>query len=236
MSNILNILNTIYYNDIFQIILKFFIIIILAGIVGIEREQSNKPAGFRTHVLVGISSVLVMLCGIELANMYGNNDPSRMPAQLLSGIGFIGAGTILSNGFKVKGLTTASGLLAITCIGLTVGAGMYLYAIIATIIVFFVLKYSYILNSNLDHISEYKFKVITKNPKEMLPILNEIISKYDVDIMKVKVSNENEAEEEEENEDGYILYDFKVLNTSFNRNQFVTEFAKVEKVKQVIQI
>ena len=119
-------LSNIYYNDIFQIVLKFILITALAGIIGYEREHSSKPAGLRTHILVGISSVLVMICGIEISNTYGTNDPSRMPAQLLSGIGFIGAGTILSNGFKVKGLTTASGLLAVTCIGLTVGAGLYM--------------------------------------------------------------------------------------------------------------
>lgn len=154
-------LSNIYYNDIFQIVLKFILIPALAGIIGYEREHSSKPAGLRTHILVGISSVLVMICGIEISNTYGTNDPSRMPAQLLSGIGFIGAGTILSNGFKVKGLTTASGLLAVTCIGLTVGAGLYIYAIIATGIVYIILRYSYLVNSNLEHLVDFKFKVFT---------------------------------------------------------------------------
>ena len=133
--DLIDLLTITWNNEIFQTVFKLILITFLAGIIGIEREHSSKPAGFRTHVLVGISSVLVMLCGIRLADMYGSNDPSRMPAQLLSGIGFIGAGTILSNGFKVKGLTTAAGLLAITCIGLTVGAEMYIYSIIATIVV-----------------------------------------------------------------------------------------------------
>lgn len=230
--DILNIVNIVWNNEIFQIIFKFILITVLAGIIGIEREHSSKPAGFRTHVLVGVSSVLVMLCGIELANMYGSNDPSRMPAQLLSGIGFIGAGTILSNGFRVKGLTTAAGLLAITCIGLTVGAGMYLYAIIATIVVYLVLKYSYVLNSNLDHVSEYKFKVLTDIPKEILSSLNEVVARYDINIIKIKVVDE---EDDDSSEYSYVLYECKALNTSFNKNQFMAEIAKTDKVKQVIE-
>ena len=76
---------------------------ILAGIIGLERSSWNKPAGFRTHSLVWMSAVLIMLCGEYMSKEY-NIDPSRIPAQLLSGIGFIGAGTILRDGFNVKGL------------------------------------------------------------------------------------------------------------------------------------
>ena len=78
-------------------------------------------------------------------------DPSRIPAQLLSGIGFIGAGTILRDGFNVKGLTTAAGLLAVTCIGLSIGAGFYLGGIATTLIVYIILSYSYKISDKLDH-------------------------------------------------------------------------------------
>ena len=229
--DLIDLLTITWNNEIFQTVFKLILITFLAGIIGIEREHSSKPAGFRTHVLVGISSVLVMLCGIRLADMYGSNDPSRMPAQLLSGIGFIGAGTILSNGFKVKGLTTAAGLLAITCIGLTVGAEMYIYSIIATIVVYFVLKYSYILNSNLDHVTEYKFKILVNNPKDVLQNLNEVISKYEIDITKIKITDDDEDSENE-----YILYECKAFNSNFNKNQFIAELAKKDKVNQVIEV
>ena len=100
--------------------------------IGMERSSWNKPAGFRTHTLLGISAVLVVLCGEALGQKY-NVDPFRIAAQFLSGIGFIGAGTILRDGFNVKGLTTASGLLTVSCIGLCVGTGFYLGSIVATI-------------------------------------------------------------------------------------------------------
>ncbi len=91
----------------FQAIIKLTLGFVLAGIIGLERSSWSKPAGYRTHALVGISSVLVMLCGEYMSKIY-DIDPSRIPAQLLSGIGFIGAGTILRDGFNVKGLTTAA--------------------------------------------------------------------------------------------------------------------------------
>ena len=226
-------LANIYYNDIFQIVLKLILITALAGIIGYEREHSSKPAGLRTHILVGISSVLVMICGIEISNTYGTNDPSRMPAQLLSGIGFIGAGTILSNGFKVKGLTTASGLLAVTCIGLTVGAGLYIYAIIATGIVYIILRYSYLVNSNLEHLVDLKFKVFTESPKDILEDLSRLFVKYEVNISKLKIVDDEEASD---SDFGYVLYECKVMNGTFNKNQFITELAKINKVKQIKEI
>ena len=118
----------------FKSVIRLIVGFILAGIIGMERSSWSKPAGFRTHALVGVSAVLVMLCGEYMSEKY-NVDPSRIPAQLLSGIGFLGAGTILRNGTNVKGLTTAASLLAVTCIGLIVGAGFYVLGVIATAIV-----------------------------------------------------------------------------------------------------
>ena len=129
MENLINITSSFWFQAIIKLILGF----VLAGIIGLERSSWNKPAGFRTHSLVGLSAVLIMLCGEYMSKEY-NIDPSRIPAQLLSGIGFIGAGTILRDGFNVKGLTTAAGLLAVTCVGLSIGAGFYLGGIMTTLI------------------------------------------------------------------------------------------------------
>lgn len=123
-----------------QAIFRLFLGFILAGIIGYERETLNKPAGFKTHSLIGVSSVLIMLCG-EYINMNWDGDISRIPAQLLSGIGFIGAGTILRDGLNVKGLTTAASLLAVTCIGISIGAGFYLGGIITTIFSYYILSH-----------------------------------------------------------------------------------------------
>lgn len=126
-----------------QAVIRLILGFVLAGIIGSERESLNKPAGFKTHCLIGISSVLVMLCGEYLTETGLTVEATRIPAQLLSGIGFIGAGTILRDGVTVTGLTTAASLLAVTCIGLTVGAGFYLGAIVATIFSYYLLSRSH---------------------------------------------------------------------------------------------
>lgn len=123
-----------------EILTKILLAFVLSSIIGIEREMIHKPAGIKTHTLICIAATLVMALGMYLFEIYGEHtDPSRLPAQILTGIGFVGAGTIIRDGFSVKGITTAASLLVIACIGLAVGAGFYEGAIITTLIVFLIL-------------------------------------------------------------------------------------------------
>jgi putative Mg2+ transporter-C (MgtC) family protein len=108
---------------------------LLSGIVGIERERANRPAGFRTHVLVGVGSTLVMLVSVAMASVTVHPaDPARIAAQVVSGIGFLGAGTIMREGVSIRGLTTAASLWVVAGIGLATGAGLYFEAIMTTLI------------------------------------------------------------------------------------------------------
>ena len=177
----------------FEIFFKLVLVVLLAGLVGYERESWKKPAGFRTYVLVGISAVLVMICGDLLYKEVGA-DPTRIPAQLLSGIGFLGAGTILRDGFNVKGLTTAAGLLAVTCIGLIVGAGFYIPAIVATFVVYCVLSYSHILSEKLEHYYFIDLKITASSPKEILEDIRKIFDKEKLEIMKMKIIDDDGEE------------------------------------------
>ena len=177
----------------FEIFFKLVLVVLLAGLVGYERESWKKPAGFRTYVLVGISAVLVMICGDLLYEELGA-DPTRIPAQLLSGIGFLGAGTILRDGFNVKGLTTAAGLLAVTCIGLIVGAGFYIPAIVATFVVYCVLSYSHILSEKLEHYYFIDLKITASSPKEILEDIRKIFDKEKLEIMKMKIVDDDGEE------------------------------------------
>lgn len=148
-----------------QTLIKLFLAFILSGIIGAERESLNKPAGFKTHSLIGISSALVVICAEYLA-VNNSTDISRIPAQLLSGIGFIGAGTILRDGVNIKGLTTAASLLSVTCIGLSVGAGFYFGAIVTTILAYFILSHSHkIFPTQNMHVEDNKEKIINANCK-----------------------------------------------------------------------
>lgn len=125
-------------------IIKIVITLILSGIIGFEREHSHRPAGVRTHILVSISSCLVAITDIYVTNHYVgtgiNADPTRLAAQIFAGIGFLGAGTILREGFNVKGLTTAASLLAVACIGVAVGFGYFPGAILATLGIYITLN------------------------------------------------------------------------------------------------
>ena len=176
-----------------EAILRLLLGFILSGIIGLERDSWNKPAGFRTHALVGISAVLIMLCGEYMSTKY-DMDPSRIPAQLLSGIGFIGAGTILRDGFNVKGLTTAASLLVVTCIGLSIGSGFYFGGISATIIAYIVLSYSYLLTDNLDHFNTIDMEItIKENKTQVIKEIENILNDNNITIKKIN-SKETEGQ------------------------------------------
>jgi len=125
------------------VILRLLTAALLGSFVGIEREKKKRAAGLRTHVLVCLGSALVMVLSEYLFNAYRgltNVDPARLGAQVISGIGFLGAGTIIKQGVSVKGLTTAASLWATACIGLAAGAGFYTAAVVAAVIVFVTLR------------------------------------------------------------------------------------------------
>lgn len=129
---------------IYEVIFKLALAGILGGLIGLERESLSRPAGLRTYTLVCVGSALAMIVSIDIYLQYYqtvNADPGRIAAQVVSGIGFLGAGTIMREGSTVQGLTTAAGLWVVACIGLAVGAGLYWPAVVTTILILFVLIY-----------------------------------------------------------------------------------------------
>lgn len=126
---------------------------LLGGAIGLEREYRSKEAGFRTHFLVGLGSGLFMVLSLHgFDDFMGiQRDPSRLAAQVVSGIGFIGAGCIIFQKNAVKGLTTAAGLWVTSAIGMTAGAGMYFLAFVATVLVLFCLEGSDFIHHKIFH-------------------------------------------------------------------------------------
>ncbi|MFZ2537388.1 MAG: MgtC/SapB family protein, partial [Oscillospiraceae bacterium] len=126
--------------NIVSVTVRLFLSLLCGGILGIERGRKKRPAGFRTHMLVCLGSTLVMITSQYVLQTYGQTDITRMGAQVVSGIGFLGAGTIMVTGRnQVKGLTTAAGLWAVACLGLALGIGFYSGAIISCILILFVM-------------------------------------------------------------------------------------------------
>ena len=120
--------------------LRIFAAVVIGGILGLERGMKNRPAGLRTYMLVCVGACVIMLTNQYIYQYFGSGDPVRMGAQVVSGIGFLGAGTIIvTRRNQIKGLTTAAGLWAAAGVGLALGVGFYEAAIVGTFAVFFVM-------------------------------------------------------------------------------------------------
>lgn len=120
------------------ILIRIILSAILGGMVGFEREVHGCAAGLRTHILVSVGSAVFMITSIEVASMYshlGAVDPSRIAANVVAGIGFLGAGAIIRYGASIRGLTTAASIWAVAAIGLSAGAGLYVVTGVTSVIV-----------------------------------------------------------------------------------------------------
>ena len=134
------------WQSIVNVFIKTILALLCGGVIGIERGRKKRPAGFRTYMLVCLGATLVMMTNDYICKLYGSGDVARMGAQVVNGIGFLGAGTIITTGHnRVKGLTTAAGLWAAACIGLAIGSGYYEGAVIGTfmIVVIMVVLHSF---------------------------------------------------------------------------------------------
>lgn len=123
-------------------VFKLLLSMLLGSIVGLERKRKGQSAGVRTFALISMGATLAMLLSIYVPQEYlglKNGDPGRIAAQVLSGIGFLGAGAIIQMKGSVRGLTTAAGIWMVATIGLSVGVGMYLLSIFATLLILFIL-------------------------------------------------------------------------------------------------
>jgi putative Mg2+ transporter-C (MgtC) family protein len=130
------------------ILLRVLLAAVLGALVGWQREIHHQPAGLRTHIILVVGAALCMTLSIDVALQFRstalNGDPGRIAAQIVSGIGFLGAGAIIREGFTVKGLTTATSLWTMAVVGMTVGLGYYLTSVLVTLLIFVVLT---VLNS-----------------------------------------------------------------------------------------
>ena len=130
-----------YFQGIEAVVLKTALALVLGAVFGLEREWSGHEAGFRTNILISISACLFTYLGLEAFPLIGDaRDPARVAAQIVSGVGFLGAGTLLQTRDKVHGLTTAATIWLVAAVGMAVGAGAYFSAIFTTILALGVLS------------------------------------------------------------------------------------------------
>ncbi|MBR3057635.1 MAG: MgtC/SapB family protein [Clostridiales bacterium] len=149
--------------------IRLLMAVLLGGLIGLERSYKNRPAGFRTHILVCLGATIASMTGIYLyLNLHLPTDISRLGGQVVSGLGFIGGGTIIViNNHKIKGLTTAAGLWACGIIGLAVGAGFYEGAILGTGLVLIAETLFSYLGSKITHNEAFRM-LLEYNEKNAL--------------------------------------------------------------------
>ena len=174
-----------FYSMVFRIILSLCI----GGILGFDRERKNRPAGFRTYILVCLGSTLVMITNQYVFQVFNSGDPVRLGAQVVSGVGFLGAGTIILTGRnQVKGITTAAGIWTAACCGLTIGIGYYECAIAGGIAIFIVMALLQKLEGFLRKSSTMVELYIEYDNKIPLSNFFNYIRKNNLDIVDLELS------------------------------------------------
>ena len=229
----------IFTNSIqFEMVIRLILAAVLGGIVGMERGSGDRPAGFRTHILVCAGSALIML-----VSMYGfegfdkipfeypkNRDSARIAAQVVSGIGFLGAGTILHEGITVRGLTTAASLWMISAIGLATGAGMYFVSVAATVITFLTLtafhsveKRFAVANSKSD--KKY-IRVTASNTPGLVAEVATFLSQSGIKVKTINVQNSSFN-------DNVVLELYLKFNKELDLGMIMDGLQQIEGVKSI---
>ncbi len=175
-----------------QIILRVLLAAVLGAVVGFERERHDQPAGLRTHMILVIGATLAMVLSVNVGYLYARpgtpSDPARIAAQVISGIGFLGAGAILRYGFTVKGLTTATSLWTMAIVGMTVGAGYYLIGVVSTALMLIVLSFLNVIENRFVRTSISRFitveadyhKGVVKSVRHTVQELSDGLSSFNI--------------------------------------------------------
>lgn len=229
MTNILSHINFEFY---LITIIRLLLACILGGLIGFERESMNRPAGFRTHILVCLGSALVMLTSQYIFEQYKgvtNIDPARLGAQVISGIGFLGAGTIIRDGASVKGLTTAASLWAVSCVGIAVGIGFYEGAIVAALVIYITLIMLKSIERNFSKKRQLSILYIkSNNLPGQLGAIGSTLGKYAITIKNIEFLTN------EEDDDALIKFLLKIPG-SVKKKRIISEIQGIEGVSKVYE-
>jgi len=207
-----------------EICLRLVLSCVMGGVIGYERQMRHKLAGLRTNMLVALGSCLIMLLSQSLYdNVEGktNADPARLAAQVVSGIGFLGAGAIMKEGLTVTGLTTAATLWVVAGIGLAAGAGFYLGAGVTTAVVFLILWNLSRLDMWVDHDRMLSLSIYTVDRPGQIMRISACIEDLHLRSRGVKVrTDEEEAETPGERR---IYLNFEVYNSESLKPAFIVD-------------
>ena len=214
--------------SLFEMASRLALTVLCSGVIGWERERLRKPAGFRTHILVGIGACLVMLLSIFMYDVFdGKVEPSRIASNVVVGIGFLGAGTILrSREGIVTGLTTAASLWVVSGIGLAGGCGFYWGAVFTTVLVMVVLLF---MNWVDDYVDAHLYHTVTIHAKMTAYVVEdvkELLREANVKIVRTEIQTPVPSEK-------YVVVHFKPIPVASGR-ALSHRLAKIAGVKEVV--
>lgn len=211
------------------IIIRLLLAFVLGGLIGLERETHGRAAGLRTHILVCLGSALIMLTSIHLFYLYHQvtrMDPTRIAAGVITGIGFLGAGTIIRFRASVRGLTTAASLWAVAGIGLAIGSGFYLGAYTVTALILFVLFFLTKLERALIRKDWYKILAVeTRGHAQQLKDIRSALANYRAEIRDFEIKKKPDSEN--------VIIDFSLkLITDRQDDQILTDVMRIKGVER----
>jgi putative Mg2+ transporter-C (MgtC) family protein len=185
------------------ILVKLILASILGGLIGLEREIHGRPAGFRTHLLVSLGSCLFVLTSIHFYRLYGNftgtgpigTDPARIAAQVVTGIGFLGAGAIIREKASIRGLTTAACLWVAAALGMAVGGGMFVTAAAVTALGLVSLLLLKKVENRLKRDTYAAITVWSSDLEGQMTRIEKVMADSQLDIMKVSIEKNTESRE-----------------------------------------
>lgn len=210
------------------VVFRLILAAVLSGIVGFEREFHGRAAGFRTHILLCVGSTLIMITSVHIFDVYSGRtpiDPARLAAGVVTGIGFLGAGTIMRYKASVRGLTTAASLWVVTGIGLAVGSGLYFGSVITTALAVITLMLFGRLEHAMIRKDWYKTVIIeSKEGIDQLKRIRELLGEYGAEI------NNFEVERSEDGANMVLKIGLK-LSTSRHAAVIIQDISRLEGVK-----
>lgn len=226
----------------YEVLLRLALAIIVGGLIGYEREYKNRPAGFRTHILVCIGAAVTSMIQLyaiqETSNMILREpalasalkaDIGRLGAQVITGVGFLGAGTIIHEKGSVKGLTTAASIWVVACIGLAVGLGYYFLSVFSTIGVFIVLVSLKRVEARFfERAKITKFEIHYLSRGELVKKLEEYFKGRNIKVQNI----EFELEEDEETEYQTCLYTVLVPR-HIKANEIIRDLCYYDEIAKV---
>ena len=218
---------------ILEVLLRLGCAMLVGLVIGTEREYTHRPAGMRTHILVALGACVISITGEVMFHQYtpmgGNADPARLSAQVVTGVGFLGAGTIMREGVTVKGLTTAASVWSVACLGIAAGFGYYGLAIsgmlfiFVTLTIFEWLQHKLVISKKRDD----EFAVKATDISAVLTGIQEIGEKFHAEIRGIRSENTT---------DGYQITfqaDFAGRHKKKHRQQFSDELSAIPGVSEV---